>query len=235
MNGTHSAPASWIDWAGWTFIGTVAQIVSLVAIAIAVAELVRRRRASPPVVWWLEIIGTYNLSGGQVAHVLNIHNAGTGAATLLNTIYVNSRVIERPGFLHQMTIGAGEKMTLLVTSKQIESAYLILSWTTHEDRNLVHVVWEPLASSAGLSRTWIESDDRVPKHRWYHGLRGRHPRPVGPLHYSRTEIRNSGDSETMRKRTRTVYDAALESAHEYHDVHSRQTKDLPYISQSFNK
>ena len=71
----------WWEWSGWAFIGNVAQVLSLIAIAFAIYEFAERRRRVRSVVWSFDAFGSGMLNDQAVVSY-DFTNSASGTALL---------------------------------------------------------------------------------------------------------------------------------------------------------
>lgn len=141
---------SWIAWAGWAFVGTVAQVLSLVTLVVGAWRFTRQRRQFPLVLF------DWNVT----AHIRMMHF--TEARIELTSEYRAPRVLP-----------SGERFLLLVTAHKLEDVWFrILMQTPNDTRRMVWA-WKPLMRTGQLyeqsEREWDEWLDRplLPKWRDY--------------------------------------------------------------------
>ncbi|MEA9983664.1 hypothetical protein [Subtercola sp. RTI3] len=195
------ADTSWIAWSGWAFIGNTTQVLSLVAIAFAVIEVLARRRAIEPVAWTFDIVGTAQRERGKF-HLATFGNVGSGVAQILNVSFIESRVWEEEDFRFRSVMGSGQTVDLFVSAERIERAWMIILWRSHSDSNVTICTWLPLASKGERRLEWETSVQAAPtRYWWMNWRRGLNPGPVGPGHLPSTAIRRSNDQAKSTART----------------------------------
>ena len=219
---------SWMAWPLWMFIGTVAQVVSLVAIVLALYELDRRRRGVRSVVWRFDPYGVVSVEGGK-AHAVEICNAGTGTALLFELSISGARPILSEAARVPTVFGPGERATVHITAPKIAEAWAFVAWRGSDDSRTYYAAWFPLNKKSALHERWQDAHLELRRRpRWRELYEGHHPRAVGPEHSVRTRVKSSRNPVEMDRRwaqVRSEYKkSTLAHALPTHDV-----SDLPVV------
>lgn len=180
---------SWLSWPLWVFIGVVAQVISLAALAFVVVEYLKARRRVQSVVWGLDLVGTTSVDG-DTYHLADFYNAGTGTAVVQSAVFVGARAVPADGRRFQSVMGSGERVQIQLTSHVIGKAWMLVAWFSHDDSHLIRFRWLPVARPGDMAEEHAASVNRTPRARfWRRHDRGKKARPIGPGHFATTMIR----------------------------------------------
>lgn len=164
---------SWIAWAGWAFVGTVAQVLSLVTLVVGAWRFTRQRRQFPLVLFDWNVIGNITLASGETYHVVEFRNIGRGTAHIRMMHFTEARIELTSEYRAPRVLPSGERFLLLVTAHKLEDVWFrILMQTPNDTRRMVWA-WKPLMRTGQLyeqsEREWDEWLDRplLPKWRDY--------------------------------------------------------------------
>ena len=146
----------------WTFIGNAAQVLSLVAIALALWEVLKQRRRVAPVEWGVGVIGQTTLDGAGPFHIVEIYNAGTGPATILSLYVVHAEVIYHQTARPLPVVASGERFDMYLTAAVIGDVWVQISWREQGDARRVKARWLPVAYGGSAAAAANELADR-----WY--------------------------------------------------------------------
>jgi len=188
----QSEPDPWYADPIWAFLGNVAAILSLLALVIAVAELVRRGEAMRPQVWGVEVVGTRTNRSSERFHVLDFYNAGSSNANVLVAMLFESWVDLEQEYRVPAVMMPGETRQLFVSARRIDEAWILVAWVSHHSTKWVHVEWLPLTAHGIAFHEWQRARDRTPLvHRWQRPFLGRSAHRVGPGGRSALSIRSN--------------------------------------------
>jgi hypothetical protein len=176
----------WLAWPGWTFAGTVAQVLSLVAILFAIREINERRRAYPAVDLNLDLIGTADDGAGNTWHVAELTNAGSGTAVLHSITLVDAKLVKSPSEAIKWTLPTGRPSRLEFSTADLNEAWALLLYSSHSDRRFLIAEWCAIKGSGPMFEAEMTSWENTPRRRWY---QRRKVSAVGPGGVARTLMR----------------------------------------------
>jgi hypothetical protein len=192
-------------WASpvWTDVGTMAQVVSLIAVVFAIREILIRRWAALPVSWSLEYVGelvssqAHEPGASEAASgrefpggIFRIRNSGTHTASILRFVLVGAEAKSTRDYRIDYWLPADSHMDFLVTSNSIDRAWLFLMWTDGLDRRYAHAQWFPFLEDGYANDDFEESLRATPeRNEWRPWKRARAVRPVGPGGRARSRLR----------------------------------------------
>jgi hypothetical protein len=222
----------WLCWSGWTVIGTIAQVVSLIAILFAIYEFQVRRRQVRPVVWGFDLFGSLDIKGARY-HAADFYNGGSGTAIILTMAFVNSRPLSIDDHRFRSVMRSGDKVTIPVTSERIGNAWIVVIWRASSDSRLIQVEWLPVTHTGAMWSEWEKSVKRSKSRGPFANLLPwPAPRPVGPRYYQSSSYRFSSNDQRNDRRFKVIWggmDAVAETMYPWSHDSSAPTKDFPYV------
>jgi hypothetical protein len=223
---------SWLAWPFWSFMGSWATVISLVAIAFALVELLRQRRQVRPTVWGIDLWGSVSIDD-DVYHVADLYNAGSGTAAISTAYFVNARPHLYGDYQHKSVFGSNEKVRVLISAEKIATAWLFISWREHADSRRIWAEWLPVVQAGGLQEAAQASLERTFFRRFSRWTMRHTVRPVGPNHYLRTSWKVTKDANDSLEKTRTAYSliTATDPSRLFAWSYPRGTMppDIPYV------
>jgi hypothetical protein len=173
--------SSWLEWAGWDFIGTCAEVLALATLVAALYQWLRLRRRYPPVTWEIGTPAIGNTGDGRIVYRIHVTNAGRATAHIRSVYVANASVsdlVNSPQI--QWFVRSAESFEFDVFSDDIANAWTAIVSTSLEDNQLMRVAWYALQPGTELADEQVASYVRsLPR-----GLKGwwvrRHPGAVGP-------------------------------------------------------
>jgi len=219
----------WYAWAGWNFIGVVAQVISLAALAFAIYELLLRRRREVPVLWGLDRIGTLT-NGTETYHALEFYNSGRGTASIVTATFVGASPRPFAEHRYRSVMGPGDHVTIPLTSPSIQDAWFLVTWRSDDDAHRVNVHWMPVAQPGRMNDLWLEAVERRRRTRARDRLL-RTIRAVGPGGAVRTSFRLPRSKKRRKGRIDKALGLLYEEGGMYSWSYSHETPvaDLPFI------
>ncbi len=112
-----STAVPWYSDPFWAWVGVIAQVLSLVAIGIAVAEVFAQRRRVSPSLLDLEFIGSINHSRGAY-HLAEFSNRGTGTEIAVTWTF-KAEYYPEDDRRFRSVMGSGNTVQLLITADRI--------------------------------------------------------------------------------------------------------------------
>lgn len=144
-----------LTWEGWTFIGTVAQVLSLVTLVVGAWRFTRQRRQFPLVLLDWHVIGNTTLASGETYHVVEFRNIGRGTAHLRMMHFTEARVELTAEYRAPHVLPSGERFQLLVTAHKLEAVWFRTLLQTPNDTRRMVWTWFPLMRTGEL---WEQSE-----------------------------------------------------------------------------
>jgi hypothetical protein len=222
----------WLCWSGWTVIGTIAQVVSLVAIVFAIYELQERRRQVDPVVWGFDLFGSLDMNGHRY-HAADFYNGGSGTAIITTMAFVNARPSPTNDHRFRSVMSSGDKVTVPLTSEQIGDAWLVVIWRASSDSRRIELEWLPVTRTGAMGNEWDKSLQRSrSRGPFAKMLPRRAPRPIGPGYYQNSSYRLSSSDEGDDGRFKVIWggmDAIAPTMFPWSYSASAPTEDFPYV------
>jgi hypothetical protein len=234
----QDALADAILWSGWTFVGTIAQILSLITLITAAVQFAAGRRRFSRVRLTWRVVGTRMVDGRDHlvpfarekhhVYVLEVHNVGRTALAILALDLVGAYAHitdenQTPSFL-----AVGESYRLLIETPDIGNAWIRSSAQSQDDRYRVTVFWGPIVGGGQLGKqAQIEASawrKRSPRKRLVDRVRGVVVGPGGApfSHYQ--------DSRASSNRTRTILANPDGTSRWFHTRrYTNGVPDLPYL------
>ena len=223
--------ADWLAWPVWTFIATIAQVLSLLAIGFAIIEVLRIRRRVRPVVFQFDIHGyQHNTETGEKFHAAELRNAGSGTAVIVWAAMIGGRLELDDDHRFVGVLGSGQVMKLLVSAEKIAHVWIQITWISHEDSRRYSTTWITATRSGLMADLWLESVERQLSIPWYARLL-RRTMPVGPGAYLRSSFRTKPGDSSRDKKYATLMQA-IGPGLTYPMSAVGDPGDLPFIPQS---
>lgn len=174
----------------WTVVATVAQVVSLLALVIALGELRLRRRREHEVVW---IVSRKTDVQSQRVTV-EILNAGRSLAQIKQLIFVDCRIVPGEEKNLRWVVAPSTSLSVPVESHDVESCWILIGHVSQDDRRWTRWTWYPIGRGFHLERgyavalfnsrfKWIKNFGRI-NWAWLAVER------VGPYKLARSRTRN---------------------------------------------
>jgi hypothetical protein len=138
-----------MQWPGWSFIGNVAQVLSLVAIVIAIAELVSRRRRMRSNHFLIDAYARrFDEVTGDEVNLFELSVTGTDDVQLWFVSFVGASYAATDDFRLSWRMNSGDVSKIAVRIENPESAWVLLAWISLEDRRYMWIRWYPLSGDA---------------------------------------------------------------------------------------
>jgi hypothetical protein len=167
-------------WNGWTAVGSIATVLALATLVFATAEfVVKRRQVAEFMLDWAPI-ATAAVAGGTF-HVFEFHNFGRGAARLVSLTLCGARAhIDNTNRAPEV-LGAGSTFTLLVTSPDLEQAWVRYVYSAQADRRRFVVEWHPLMRNGAMADELSRQENADDARPWIRrAFYRRRVKPVAP-------------------------------------------------------
>lgn len=110
---------SWLTWEGWSFVGSAAGVLSLIAIVLALLDVASRRRYFPPGNLLLVSFGRGKTYEGDDYEALSMVNTGRAALVIVSMAFVDCEPAAADGIRIQWHIGPGGSFDFGVTSGSV--------------------------------------------------------------------------------------------------------------------
>lgn len=183
-----------IDW------GMVGAVIAAAAFGFVLRDELARRREIRDVLWMMDAFGkTDDAGNGKAAEAFELRNAGSATAhvwmfTMAGFSIWQSDDATRLRWLY----GPNEARTILVQSDDVETAWLMLLYSSARDRRYLRLCWFPLTTDSDHWQADIASWDKRRWRFWRRWTLG----PVGPG--GRREVRFRPDMLRSEKRVKKV-------------------------------
>lgn len=158
---------SWLEWPVWNFLSTIATVLGLIAIFLAVSELRQRRKRISATYLEVGSRGNGAMEDGTGFHVVSITNGGWAQINLLTVGVVGGRVLNVPGRDARMRwhLPPGESTEFELTASDYNDVWFLICSVSVLDRTKLRWSWEPFADSSPLMQ---EQDAQIQRMmRWY--------------------------------------------------------------------
>jgi hypothetical protein len=183
--------APWLIWAGWTFVGTVAQVISLLAIVFTAVEILsRRREVNRP---WIDVDNPASKFESDdpttKVELVDFYNAGSRELNFTSFIVIGGVLVPHDGERFQRILMPGARVRLHIRPDQEPTdVWFFIMWRSNADRRYWTAEWRPMRDGA-LSQSFYNS---FAQPTWWRRLTPnafRRTRPVGPGQAAQTFIR----------------------------------------------
>lgn len=142
----------WLEWPIWDFVGTVATVLGLIAIFLAVGELRQRRKRISSTYLEIGSPGHGGMEDGTEYHMVSITNGGWAQINLLTIGVAGGRVLSVPGRDAPIRwhLPPGESATFAITAADYDKVWFLICSLSVLDRTKVRWSWEPFTDSSPL-------------------------------------------------------------------------------------
>lgn len=157
----------WLQWPIWDFLGTVATILGLIAIILAVGELRQRRKRVSSTYLEVGSRGSGALEDGTRFHVVSITNGGWAQVNLLTIGVVGGQVLDVPGRDARLRwhLPPGESTEFELTATDYNDVWFLICSISVLDRTRLRWSWEPFTNAGPLMQEQIKQLDKLG--RWH--------------------------------------------------------------------
>lgn len=198
----------------WSFVATVAQVLSLLAIAFAIYELASRGwRVSGGVLtvnkWALARHGV----SGKPVHIADITNVGGAPVLITALVVVNGAILPDQEMRVKYWLAPGESMTVAVQTADPAMTWFRFQWVSPSDRRFTFGSWQVLEQGTPLHQQWRESYERTRGRPWFMApFKGFWAHKVGPGDDARTAVRITRNITRSEVRAARVFGEAIENS-----------------------
>jgi hypothetical protein len=177
----RDATRSWLEWPGWDFVGTCAEVLALATLVAALIQWFRLRRRYPPVTWEIGTPAIGKTGDGRVIYRIRVTNAGRATAHIRSVYVVNASVSDLAKSPQiQWFVRSAEGFEFDVFTDDIADAWIVIVSSSLEDNQLLRVAWYALQPGTDLADEQVASYVRSIGHGFTGWWRRRHPGAVGP-------------------------------------------------------
>ncbi|MFJ2542739.1 hypothetical protein [Microbacterium sp. NPDC087589] len=184
-----------LKWYGWTAVGSIATVLALAALVFATVEFVVKRRQVPVFMLGWEAIATTTTPTGEF-HLFEFHNFGRGPGRLVSLTLCGAWAKLDDEHRTPQILAPGGTFQLLVSSPDLEQAWVRYTYGTQADRRTFHVRWEPLITQGAMADEFAAQQDKDAAQPWirriFHRYRVTSVAPGG-VWYGVARGRNGGD------------------------------------------
>jgi hypothetical protein len=225
----------WWCWEGWTAVGSIAGVLSLLTLGFAIYEILIQRKRIRPVVWGFDLFGVMT-KGEDSFHLAELHNGGTGTASITTLAFVGARPVPNAEHRFHSVIGPGESAVIPLSAPRIADAWFVVVWTEDSDATLSHIEWLYVAGIGTAVEKWRTSVDRTRAlGRFRDFPRGQRARPVGPGYFQYSSFRWSRNPRVADARFATTWSAMAavgKTMFPWSYTATAAVTDLPYVPHS---
>jgi len=157
---------SWVAWEGWAFVGTVAQILSLLTLVVGAWRFTRQRRQFPLVFIDFAVIGKRTFGPGVVYHVVEFRNLGRSTAIIQGIDFREARVDLTDDYRPPRALPSGQSFQLLLTWPSVEAVWSRTALQAPDDRDRFVLQWFPLLGGGPLGQQYAEDHRAWVRRSW---------------------------------------------------------------------
>ena len=206
----------WLSWPLWGFIATIAQVLSLLALAFAIYELLSRSRSVPGAFILHQFGAIEGTDSVPPQHVIDVINMGNQVAIITEIQFVNATVHKDAERRVRYALQAGESMTLGLITESPSRVWVRIQWVSPIDRRYIYGVWRVLWAGTDLEAEWVNSNARTPtRHWWTAWFVTRSPRAIGPGMDVATRVRVSWNDARQRRRMARAFPPIVEFSEQW--------------------
>ncbi len=181
-------------------------MVSLLAIVLAIYELVQRsRRVAVSLVVHCPAIASHE--DGRLFFLVDIVNVGGELAIVKQLQVVNGVIEPHPDFQMGVALQPGSSHRIWIATPDETKVWFRFEWMRPVDTRFNYVAWRPMLNGdeTEVSRKWDKSNNRVARRTWLHRLLlDRWPKAVHPDGVAFGRIRNSWNDRRLEKRLERI-------------------------------
>lgn len=174
---TRAMSDGFAEWPGWTPVSAIAQVLSLVTLVAALARYISNRRQMPLVQLTCQVLGDTS-RGNDRYHVVELTNAGRGAAHLRLLQFFEARIELEDSFRPPSVLASGASCHLLLTAPELSKVWYRSITGTTDDARRATVQWLPLIDDSDLGEQWDGAVSRYKDRSILQRLRDRRRPPV---------------------------------------------------------
>jgi hypothetical protein len=191
---------SFLPWDGWGFVQSLIGVVALSGLIFGLWRFMLERRLSPLVALTINPVFTETDHDGSLVETVELRNMGRGFASLEWVVFVNLRAHFDGANLMRWSIGPGESLRMRITSADLARSWILVLYSDHGDRRILHATWLPLADYESSSFDWDSSYRKFRQHRawWRRSWELRHPPVVSPNDSMGAQWLGIGDDSAAR-------------------------------------
>lgn len=196
-------------------MGSIACVLALATLVLAFAEVRRQRRQMPIFQLRWDFYATTSRATDRY-HVVEFRNTGRGSGEFIALTLCGARAHLEEEFLAPHSLGSGQTFRLLITSPDLEKAWVRYIYRTEADERRFAVEWQPLYPLGAMSDEWDSQTTTRAERNWFVRLRDRiRPRRTkvapGGIHFGVLPRRNHDArlAEFLRAEPGDVFYSAL--------------------------
>ncbi len=167
-------------WNGWTAVGSIACVLALATLIFATKEVLAQRRQIPLFQLNWEIFATKTI-GAETFHVVEFRNFGRGPGNLIDLQLCGAWARLDDEHRAPSIVEAGGRFRLLVSTPDLERAWVRYIFQTQADRQRFDVQWGPLHAEGAMDVEYErQTTEWGARSRWRRWQDRRKPASVAP-------------------------------------------------------